>query len=533
MTEKGFAANPLTELSLRCQSCGAPYAGNARGEILTCTYCGTSQRTVDARQFLDHFMAQVNAFVRQAVPPGLDVSRSTTIDPVARLAAFNSSVRPRLSTESDQYRISCFNLLSSPLAVLPFSPTGQQSVGVDPATVSIFAAKVQSVSGLAVDDASRELLRRAGGLASCYQSLLVANRLSNGTQPERFHLISQNYSTAGEAIASTGRWSPLVVRLTGLAEEARAVDTLLSGRELAEVHRLLGEAGRELGEARSLLAATPELGYMVAAVDQELAIVRTVGSMLNIVENSPSVAPHPLHYIQRLAGVLDWLAQVGPSEWAPTFRSAKLREETFRRAAEVRGAQAGRGSVKVILAGTGTLVPFWVVELPYTFETGVLWAKHGKEVPEILLVAATFPSDVSSLRGPGTARVLTDIFRAAAMGHSLVKYSDKVRGKEQKISESGGLIPILQNAALSPIEGLQAIPPLTTEAEAMRLVQLYVQGVRLENPKVAAQLRASSPRILDLVYVPCIIHVSPPIAWLGSLSPSTVGDPQVLLGFIS
>jgi hypothetical protein len=119
------------------------------------------------------------------------------------------------------------------------------------------------------------------------------------------------------------------------------------------------------------------------------------------------------------------------------------------------------------------------------------------------------------------------------MGHSLVKYSDKVRGKEQKISESGGLIPILQNAALSPIEGLQAIPPLTTEAEAMRLVQLYVQGVRLENPKVAAQLRASSPRILDLVYVPCIIHVSPPIAWLGSLSPSTVGDPQVLLGFIS
>src|SRR5208282_5691860 len=128
----------------------------------------------------------------------------------------------------------------------------------------------------------------------------VGLRLSSGAQPERFHLISQNYSTASDAIASTGRWSPLAIRLTGLKEEAQAVDLLLSGRELEESRRLLGAAGRDLGEARSLLSATPELGYMVAAVDQELATVRTVGSMLNIVENSPSVAPHPLHYIQRL-----------------------------------------------------------------------------------------------------------------------------------------------------------------------------------------------------------------------------------------
>src|SRR5208282_3252964 len=150
VTERKPVGDLLTELSLRCQSCGAPYAGNARGEILTCTYCGTSQRIVDARQFLDHFMAQVNAFVRQAVPPGLDVSRSTTIDPVARLASFNFIFNPPPTTESDQYRISCFNLLSSSLAVLPFSPIAQLSAGVDPATVSIFAAKVQSVSGLAV-----------------------------------------------------------------------------------------------------------------------------------------------------------------------------------------------------------------------------------------------------------------------------------------------------------------------------------------------------------------------------------------------
>lgn len=524
---------PLTELTLRCQACGAPYAGNARGEVLTCTYCGTSQRVVDARQFLDHFMAQVTAFVRQAVPAGLDLSRSQTVDPVARLAAFNSGIRPRLATESDQYRLSCFRLLSSSLGVPPFAPSFGGAPGASPATVSIFAAQVESVSGLAVDDGSRELVRRAGGLASCYQSLLVAVRLSGTSQPERFHLISQNYATASEAISSTGRWSPLATRLAGLAQQVDAVDRLLTGHEPGEARRLLAGAAEDLNRARGQLAATPELGYMTSAVDQELAVVRIIGLMLDLTESSPTVAPVPLLYLQRLSGVLDWLSQNTPGDWSPAFRSAKFREEVFRRAAELRSAQAGRGTVKVIVTGGGTLVPFWAVELPYTFETGVLWTKHGKEVPETLLIAATFPTDLASLTSTGAHRVVTDIFASARGGRTLNEYAGRLRGTQQKISESGGLLPALQNAARSPIAGQPAIPPFTTQAEAQRLVQNYLEGIRAANPKVGAQLRGSSPRIVDLVYAPCDLRASPPVPWLGPLSPSSLGDPQVLVGFLS
>lgn len=155
-----------TEFRLRCSACGAAYPGRPDGEILTCVYCGTSQRVVDARQFLDYFLAQVSAFVRSAVPSGLDVSHSANIDPIARLAAFNAGIGPRLSTESDQYRFSCFQLLSTSRAVWPFSPGIPAPAGINPAAVSVFSAKVDSVSGLAVDDASRDLIRRAGGLAS-------------------------------------------------------------------------------------------------------------------------------------------------------------------------------------------------------------------------------------------------------------------------------------------------------------------------------------------------------------------------------
>jgi hypothetical protein len=526
-------SNTVSEYRLRCGSCGAPYSGRTEGEILTCGYCGTTQRTVDARQFLDHFMAQVTAFVRQAVPPGLDVSHSESIDPVARLAAFNMSVRPRLSTQSDTYRFSCFNLLSSPLAVFPFSTASVPVGGADPAAVSIFAAQVQSVSGLAVDNASRELVGRAGGLASCYQSLLVATRLASGTQPERFHLISQNYTTASKAIESTGRWSPLTLRLKALSIESEAVDLYLSGRDYGEARRLLGTAGAQLSEAQSLLSATPELGYMSTAVDQELAGVRMVGSMLTISDLSAGVAPHPLAYSQRLTGVLDWLSQASPPDWAPNFKSLRLREEVFRRAAELRAAQAGAGSVRVLSTGGGSFVPFWVVELPYTFETGIAWTKRGKEVPETLLVAATFPTDVSSLSGSGSVRVLTDVFVGMRGGRSMNKYTDRLRGREQKISESGGLVAMLQNVTTSPVPGQQAVPPFTTEVEALRLVQSYVESIRSTDPKIAAQLRASSPRILDLVYLPSVPHSSPPVPWLGPLSPASLGDSQALLGFIS
>jgi len=523
---------PISNLQLRCGSCGAPYARLAPGEIQICTYCGTAQRTVDARQFLDHFMAQVTAFVRQAVPIGLDVSRSQTIDPVARLSAFNSSIRPRLTTESDQYRFACFNLLSSPLAILPFSSGLSVPGGTDPATVSVFVAKTKSVSGLAVDDASRELLQRASGLASCYQSLLVASRLANSQQPERYHLIAQNYATASDAIASSGHWPPLALRLAALSAQTRATDLLLTGRELGEARRWLSVADESLSRARTMLSAAPELGYMVTAVDQELSVVRTVGAMLEIAEKSPMFPPPPTVYVERLVGVLNWLAHNTPGDWGTSFASIGTRELIFVRAAQLRAAQAGCGSVKVVLAGSGTFVPFWVVELPYTFETGVLWAKRGKQVPEILLVAATFATDTASVTGAGSGRVLTDVFSASSGGSVIGAYYSRVRGRQEKITESGGLAHALQYATVSSMQGLPAIPPFSTEAQALRLVQRYIDGVRYSNPKVASQLRASSPRILDLVYVPCSLNTSPPVPWLGPLSPISLGNPESLSGFV-
>lgn len=526
----GAESSLITEVKLRCRACGAPYAGGSNGEILTCGYCGTSQRMVDARAFLDHFSAQVSAFLRQAIPPGLDVSRSATIDPVARLAAFNSTVRPHLSTESEQYRFALFNLLSHPCIVLPFT-TGSRAVSnVSPTTVSIFAEKVHAVSGLAADDYSRDLIRRSSGVATAYQSALVADGLLRSNSPERLHLLSQDFAAASEAIAGTGRWLPLATRLSALSRQAKAADQLLSGGKLDAVRELVVGVQQDLAQARAQFASVPEVGYMTAAVEQELASSRILLSMVTVVEASPTVAPHPLAYLPRLMEVLDWLSQHAPGEWSAAFASLKLREEVLARASELRIAQAGRGTVRALNMGGGVLVPFWVVELPYTFETGVLWNKRGKEVPEILLVAATAPADLSNLIGAGVARALTDVFSTARGGPQLNQLYNRFAGKEQKITDSGTLAMALQNVAPVSIVGQPAVPPLTTGSEAIRLVHEYLNAVRAANPKVASQLRASSPRVLDLVYLPATPGAPSPVPWLGSLSPMSVGNPQALQG---
>lgn len=311
------------------------------------------------------------------------------------------------------------------------------------------------------------------------------------------------------------------------------MDMLLSGKDSASTRRLLATAGQELSRAQALLAVLPELGYMATAVEQELATVRTMNAMVTLVERSPMVAPHPLLYIQRLSGFLDWIGQSAPGDWAAATRSARFREDLYRRATELRSAQAGSGTVRVVHGGQGVLAPFWAVELPYTFETGALWTKRGKEVPETLLVSATFLSDVSCLQPARAGSVLTDVFALGTGGRSLNGYVSRISGTEQRLSESGGLGTILQSSAPSAIAGRQAIPPLTTETEALRLVQLYTDGVRTANPRAAAQLRASSPRVLDLVYVPASLQGGPPIPWLGALSPASLGNAQSLLGFVS
>jgi hypothetical protein len=313
--------------------------------------------------------------------------------------------------------------------------------------------------------------------------------------------------------------------------ECQGVDQLLTSSSFQATRASFATAGQELSRTHGLFATLPELGYMTTAVEQELAIVRTLNAMVGIAQNSPRVSPTPLVYLQRISAVMDRLTYTLPADWASSVRSPKFQEAVLQRSSELRAAQAGSGTVKVVPMPGSTLVPFWAVELPYNFETGSLWTKKGREVSELALVSGTFLTDPSCLPPGRAASVVTDVFAAGSRAASLSGYYGRLSGRETKLGESGGLAGILEGAQKAGIAGKRAVPPLTTEAEALRLVQNYIEEARMANPKAADQLRASSPRVLELVYLPAELDGRPPVPWLGALSPMSLGDPRMLQGF--
>ncbi|MDD1743178.1 MAG: hypothetical protein LUO85_00970, partial [Methanomassiliicoccales archaeon] len=140
--------NPTSMLALRCKSCSAPLSASPTDEIVRCQFCGSSQKLVDARAFFDQVLLQVNAWVRQAIPVGMEAMTTGMVDPIARHTLFVNNIQPRLTTEYGEYKFNCFNVLTHPMSVLPYMMDRTTPLTNDPKDLFLFQAKVQQVSAL-------------------------------------------------------------------------------------------------------------------------------------------------------------------------------------------------------------------------------------------------------------------------------------------------------------------------------------------------------------------------------------------------
>lgn len=512
--------------ALRCKSCGAPLPPNVQGDLVRCDHCGTVQRLVDARAFLDQIMLQVNAFVRQALPAGLDAAATTSIDPIARHSIFVSNVRPRLSTEFGEYRFQAIHLLSSPLITLPFSGPTSPPPPLDPRQVFLFQAKVQSVGALAVDDESRGLVAETLGLSVALAYLLTSQAALAGTAPERYHLASGNFHEAAEALKDQEKYVAVRARCEGLCLLARAYDLFLAGKPL-EARPRLADALVQLAQAQQFATANFDLAIMLQPIAQEISFTNAGNSMVDVLSlEAPAAAGSSLLSLRNLLSLLDLQHRTQDPRWQATFRESKRRESILGATLALRRAQAGQGAVKVVPTTGSLLVPFWVVEIPYSFQTGVAWRKHGVEVAEALLLSATFPLCPRALDGSDMPAVVTDVFTSMGRGG----FIDRVGGSQTTISTGGPVRSLLAGAAPRPLGYARGVPPVSTADDALHLVQNYIQAAQVRDPTLGRQLRLSSPRVVDLVYVP----VTPApgstqlVPFLSGMSPRYVGDPSQL-----
>lgn len=518
--------NPLSLLALRCCACTAPLKVTGSEEVVRCPSCGTSQKVVDARAFLDQIMLQVNAWVRQAIPMGMEASAAGIVDPVARHTVFVNYVQPRLSTEYQEYRFTFLNLLSHPLGVLPFMVEAPSSSSTNPQSVFLFQAKVQSIAPLAMDEAGRASIAEVSGLTAALGYLLNNAGLAADQKPERYYLMNRNFTAAADALKNVPKFAPLSDRFKGLADLAAGLDQFL-GLRFFEAPRAFEQSRMGLEAARAKASKDFDLAIMTQAIDKELSLVRGSSYLVQAASMDPSGNfTAAVSTLRKLLELLNNLRQVPYAQWRASFQDLSHSEEILRAVADIRKAQKGSPTLRVIPGQGNVLFPFWAVDVPYTFQTGALWRTQGVEVTEAMLVAATFPLDSNAFAGTDVSGVLTDVFLARERSGFFNEAYRRATGRETSISGGGPVRDALARAQMTPVGSLKVIPPLTTVNDTATLVQNYLIRVRQFDRTVDKQLRLSSPRVAGLVYAPgspvgIQANVLPR---LGGIGPRSVGD---------
>jgi len=518
--------NPTSMLALRCKSCSAPLSAAPTDEIVRCQFCGSTQKLVDARAFFDQVLLQVNAWVRQAIPVGMEAMTTGMVDPIARHTIFANNIRPRLSTEYGEYKFNCFNVLTHPMTVLPYMVERGTPLTNDPKDVFLFQAKVQQVAALAVDSESKGMIAELGALSVAYGYLLNNAALMADTKPERYHFMKENFDAAAQAAKSAQKLSGLDERFRGLAKLANGLDNLTS-LNVEEAAGQLEEAKTMLQNARATALQSIDMSLMVQGIDKELSVARSSIYIAEALRYAPGgdygAAMSP---IRNLMAVLTTLQEMPYPQWQGRFRDTNHHEEILKVVADIQKAKAGAGAISMLpLQGT-VLFPFWAVDIPYTFQTGALWKTQGVEVTEALLISATFPADLNAFSGNEPRPVLTDVF--GARGKS--GFFNKISGKETSISGGGPVRDVINRSHPYSPGALKVIPPLSTAQDAVEIVQEYITRARQADRTIQNQLRLSAPRVIGLIFVPGQPDNMRPnvLYWLGGLAPRSVGNLAML-----
>ena len=183
-------------VALRCKYCGAPLDGDdvkTDSEYVTCQYCGTTQQRIDAKAYLDQLMGQVRSWISNSIPTGFNMAGAENVDPVARHNIFVNNIRPKVELELSEYKFSTTSLLGNSLITLPFSanqsfkPVHQSSRAFE------FNERVKSISALAVDESSQELINDALTVSQSYAMMINNVNLLGDTKDGKFHLMSNNF----------------------------------------------------------------------------------------------------------------------------------------------------------------------------------------------------------------------------------------------------------------------------------------------------------------------------------------------------
>ena len=495
-------------VALRCKYCGAPLDGDdvkTDSEYVTCQYCGTTQQRIDAKAYLDQLMGQVRSWISNSIPTGFNMAGAENVDPVARHNIFVNNIRPKVELELNEYKFSTTSLLGNSLITLPFSTKGSFKPVHQSSKAFEFNERVKSISALAVDDSSQELINEALTISQSYAMMINNANLLTDSKDGKFHIMSNNFKESINTLKK-GKGNELVIqRFEALSKICDGFENLISGNIMTAESDI--KSGRNILQSiKDPIFTDVNYGIMYQAVEQEISICDVV---LNIIEILNTSGGDALSMLNIIKNVMDMPLASNP-KWTYLLNNKERYNEVFKNVAHALSAKAG-GTVPVSSGDGDILVPFWEIDLRYSFETGSLWKKRSVEVKEDLLICADFVIDQNCLNNPKFA--VTDIFKERPESSFL----DSFKGNEKSISAGEGIGSIQDSVGESSAAGRKILLPLSTFSEAEKMCMEYLSQCTSSYKK----LKLSKPDVRKLIYVPCKLNGNTiiPSASFGTLAP--------------
>jgi len=481
-------------IALRCKFCGAPLEEkDVRSDTpyVTCPSCGTTQQRMDAKAYLDQLMGQVKSWISSAIPSGFNISGAENIDPIARHSIFTRDVKGKIELELMEYKFSNISLLGNCLLAVPFSTCSNFRPVHTSAKAFEFNAKVKSVAALAVDQESQDLIDEAATLSQSYAMMINNIALLSEDKEGRYTLMANNFTESAKALKGKKGNDLIVTRFEALADICNGMEKLLSGNT-ADSSALITKGKTSLIGIKDKIFTDPQYGIMYQSVGQEISICDIVMNIIQIVNTTSS--NDPLAMLNVIKKVFD-IKMEYPQKWGYLLGNRDRYNEIFENIAAALNAKNG-GLIPITTGSGDVLMPFWEVDLRYSFVTGSLWAKKGVEVKEDLLICADFVTDPGCLSNPASA--FTDIFKIRPAKSILAG----IKGNERSISSGEGIGRIQDSVANNGAGTRRIVLPLSTKAEAEKLCVEYL-AQRTESD---SKFKLSKPDVQKVIYIPCTIE---------------------------
>ncbi|MDR0309370.1 MAG: hypothetical protein LBH88_01235 [Candidatus Methanoplasma sp.] len=478
---------------LRCKYCGAPLEKKALesdSPYITCSSCGTSQQRLDAKAYLDQMMGQIQSWISKTIPGGFSMAQSENVDSVARFNIFNNNVRPRIETEYSEYRFATNSLLSNPLMTLPFTTDNSVVPSHTSAKAFEFNAKVKSIEALAVDESSKSMVTSAEEMASAYAMLINNTKLLQEDKPGRYILMANNFKEASAAFRKIKGYGPAADRFQALAGICTGCEKLLNGDSMGSISYF--ENGNALlNKVKTAINTDLTLGIMYQGVEMEITQAKILSDLAGFM--TKGISADPLQILNTVKKIMAF-SYPKTGKWGFLLGNKDRLAEVFSNLSKVLSAKAG-GTLPIISGPGEYLIPFWEVDLKYSFQSGAAWAKRSVEVVEDLLIPADFVIDPQCLSNPRSA--LTDIFSIRPEKSIL----SGIKGTETSISGGEGISRLTAAASQNSPGTRKIVVPLSTEKEAKKLAAEYLAVCTSQDSK----LKLSSPYVKSLIYIPCDI----------------------------